>query len=150
MGVNVFIPIVVLMTKNRYTRKMCVFLFIWFFFYGYKFSNMCIQGEIEFFFTWNLKFCPKSVQNTLLSLTLNWISHYIMSADFVYFLGANLLICWFYQHSQNVAELARQNQKDKHAYISVCVLLRIFIRSNSIPIFTNESSEKLTINTAWT
>ena len=37
-------------------------------FNGYNFSNMGIQGNESSFLTWNLKFCPKSVQNTLLML----------------------------------------------------------------------------------
>ena len=70
--------------KYWYAKKICVFLFIWFFFivtnfqilvckenvflfismvlfYGYKFSNMDVQGNESSFFTWNLKVCPKSV-----------------------------------------------------------------------------------------
>ena len=36
-------------------------------FYGYKFLKIGIQGDKSPFYAWNLKVCPKPVQNTLLS-----------------------------------------------------------------------------------
>ena len=46
-------------------KNVCLFIHM-VLFYSYKFSNMGIQGNENSFFAWNLKVCPKSVQNTLL------------------------------------------------------------------------------------
>ena len=35
-------------------------------FYGYTFLKMGIQGRESSFFAWNLKVCPRTVQNILL------------------------------------------------------------------------------------
>ena len=47
-------------------NEKCVSFYSYGSFYSYKFSNMGIHGNGSSFFTWNLKVCLKSVQNTLL------------------------------------------------------------------------------------
>ena len=120
MGVNVFIPIVFLMTKNRYTRKMCVFLFIWFFFYGYKFSNMCIQGEIEFFLYLKLKSLsevgPK--HTTFINFKLN-LPLYNISRFRVFFRSSftNLLILSTFPKCDWVSKTKPKRQACMYQYL---------------------------------